>query len=280
MPDTTSNHAAPAALTESPRLPLPEMPSALTARAMSPAGRAVSRADLVYSQLRDDIFEMRLLPGDRITEGAVADRFDVSRTPAREALQRLQSDGLMQGYVRGGWEVVPIDFKRFDDLYEMRELIETFAVRKICSGTGVAAEHLGALLDALDAIWSVPTGKRMKDGRHVAMLDEAFHQALVDATGNGELMSELHRVTDRIRIVRRLDFVYGDCIASTYDEHAAILAAIRQHRADEALALLRSHIEDSHAAVRTLTLHRLHGARTGIVPTAPVRTPSGRRRTI
>ncbi|MBB5448171.1 DNA-binding GntR family transcriptional regulator [Paraburkholderia sp. WSM4177] len=61
-----------------------------------------------------------------MTEGSIADRFGVSRTPAREALQRLQSDGLMRGYVRGGWEVVPIDFKRFADLYEMRKLIETF----------------------------------------------------------------------------------------------------------------------------------------------------------
>ncbi|MGF6852747.1 DNA-binding GntR family transcriptional regulator [Paraburkholderia sp. CI3] len=79
-----------------------------------------SRADHVYVSVREDIFDMRLLPGDRVTEGSIAERFGVSRTPAREALQRLQSDGLMRGYVRGGWEVVPVDFKRFEDLYEMR----------------------------------------------------------------------------------------------------------------------------------------------------------------
>src|SRR5471030_927252 len=65
--------------------------------------RSASRAEHVYFSLRDDIFEMRLLPGDRLTEGGIAERFNVSRTPAREALQRLQTDGLMQGYVRGGW---------------------------------------------------------------------------------------------------------------------------------------------------------------------------------
>jgi hypothetical protein len=94
--------------------------------------RGRSCAEAVYLQLRDDIFELRLLPGERLTAGTIAERFGVSRTPAREALHRLQSDGLMQGHVRGGSEVVPIDFKRFDDLYEMRKLIETFAVRKLC----------------------------------------------------------------------------------------------------------------------------------------------------
>ena len=61
-----------------------------------------SLPEYVYARLREDIFEMRLLPGDQVTETEVAAYFKVSRTPVREALQRLQSDGLMQGYVRGG----------------------------------------------------------------------------------------------------------------------------------------------------------------------------------
>jgi DNA-binding GntR family transcriptional regulator len=279
MQDTPLGHLEPAA-SNAPRAPAPSIASAtpaLPVHAAAPLARAASRADHVYSQLRDDIFEMRLLPGDRITEGGVAERFEVSRTPAREALQRLQSDGLMQGYVRGGWEVVPIDFKRFDDLYEMRELIETFALRKIC---GASASDVAAMLDALEAVWSVPPAQRVSDGRDVAALDEAFHQALVDATGNGELMSALRSVTDRIRIVRRLDFVYGNCIASTYDEHAAILRAVREHRTEDAVALLESHIRGSRASVRTLTLHRLHGARTSVVPVAPGYAPARQRRTI
>jgi DNA-binding GntR family transcriptional regulator len=150
-------------------------------------GGAASRASYVYAQLRDDIFELRLLPGDRLTEGAIAERFNVSRTPAREALQRLQGDGLMQGYVRGGWEVVPIDFKRFDDLYEMRELIETFAIRRLCQRDTPLSPELNRLLDQLDAIWQAPPGARLTDGREVAVLDEAFHLALVSAADNDEL---------------------------------------------------------------------------------------------
>lgn len=244
---------------------------------------SISRADRVYAQLRDDIFEMRLLPGDRITEAGVAERFEVSRTPAREALQRLQADGLMQGYVRGGWEVVPIDFKRFDDLYEMRELIETFAVRKICNMLAAAeneTSQVRSMLDALAAVWAKPATEQMSDGREAAALDEAFHQALVEATGNAELASAMRNVTDRIRIVRRLDFVYGDCIAQTYAEHAAILRAIREARTDDALALLRDHIRTSRTEVSKLTLHRLQGARTSVAPAHPLQARARQRRTV
>jgi len=224
------------------------------------AVRGRSRAEVVYLQLRDDIFELRLLPGERLTEGAIAERFDVSRTPAREALQRLQSDGLMQGYVRGGWEVVPIDFKRFDDLYEMRELIETFAVRKLC--VAPSSEAVQRLLADLSEIWEVPRAARERDGRKVAELDEAFHYALVAATGNDELAAALERVTGRIRVVRWLDLVHGDCLDETYDEHCTILDAIRAGDGATALARMEAHIRGSQAEVRKLTLHRLHSVRT------------------
>jgi DNA-binding GntR family transcriptional regulator len=233
---------------------LPE-PFAAQAGDAAPA-RAGSLPEYVYARLREDIFEMRLLPGDQITETEIAAYFKVSRTPVREALQRLQGDGLMQGYVRGGWEVVPIDFKRFDDLYELRKLIEIHAVTRLCEGAVDAA-----LIDDLKALWCVPPAARLADGRAAAMLDEAFHQTLVRATGNLEMAGAFDRLTDRIRIVRRLDFVYGDCVQSTYDEHAAILARIAARDGAGAAALMTAHIEGSHAEVNQITLHRLHSAR-------------------
>lgn len=233
-----------------------------------------SRADHVYFSVRDDIFDMRLLPGDRMTEGSIADRFGVSRTPAREALQRLQSDGLMRGYVRGGWEVVPIDFKRFEDLYEMRKLIETFSVTRLFGADGTLSATALQMLERLDRIWNVPRAQRVRDGREMVALDEAFHEALVLAAGNEELSAAMQRVTDRIRVVRRLDLVYGDCIDDTYNEHIAILAAIRALAADRAVELLGRHIEGSRAEVRTLTSERLQRARTASEPhSAPYAPP-------
>ncbi|MEB0136501.1 GntR family transcriptional regulator [Actimicrobium sp. CCC2.4] len=227
---------------------------------VGPPPKNSSLPDYVYGNLRDDIFALRLLPGDQVTESDIAAYFDVSRTPVREALQRLQRDGLMQGYVRGGWEVVPVDFKRYEDLYEMRRVIELFAVTRLCQdGAGIDQ----SLIDGLHTAWCCPVEQRLVDGLQVAALDEAFHQTLVRATGNLEMATTFDRLTDRVRIVRRLDFLYGDCVQLTYDEHAAILAGIAARDGASALRLMTAHIEDSHVSVRQLTLHHLHTVRVG-----------------
>src|SRR5690606_28848046 len=102
---------------------------------------------------------------------------------------------------------------------------------------------------------------RSSDRERLADLDERFHIDLVAAAGNPEI-SRVHRAaTERIRIVRRLDFTQPDRIGKTYEEHGAILAAVLDGNAARATDLLRAHILDSQAAVRTITLHRLYSAR-------------------
>ncbi|MDF3836651.1 GntR family transcriptional regulator [Cupriavidus basilensis] len=223
--------------------------------------RVVSRAEAVYAQLRDDIFEFRLLPGDRFTEGEIALRLGVSRTPVREALLRLQSDALVQVYFRSGWEVVPLDFTRFDELYALRKLIETHAVRMLCTPTAPSVDR-GAPAQ-LAQFWCVPESERLEDGRVVAQHDEAFHAALVAAAGNREIAAVHRQVSERIRIIRRLDFTYAARVAATYDEHAAILREIQRQHVDQAMLLLSSHIEASRAEARKITLHHLQTIRTG-----------------
>lgn len=223
--------------------------------------RVASRAEAVYAQLRDDIFEFRMLPGDRFTEGEIAMRLGVSRTPVREALQRLQSDALVRVYFRSGWEVVPLDFTRFDELYALRKLIEINAVRRLCSDAMPAVDR-GALAQ-LVPFWCVPQDERLEDGRLVAQRDEDFHAAVVAAAGNREIATVHRQVTERIRIVRRLDFAYAARVTATYEEHAAILREIQRQRAEQAVLLLTSHIEESRAVVRRITLHRLQTIRSG-----------------
>ena len=118
------------------------------------------------------------------------------------------------------------------------------------------------MLDRLAAIWLVPVAERSADTVQVAQWDEAFHCALVAAAGNAE-MARVHRdVTDRIRIIRRLDFTKQARIDATYDEHAKILRAVQRKRGDQAALLLRAHIATSQAEVRKITLHQVHLART------------------
>lgn len=217
-----------------------------------------SRAEDVYDQLKQDIAGFHLVPGDRFTELELCERLRVSRTPVRQALFRLQQEGFVEVLFRSGWRVLPFDFERFDQLYDLRMVLETTAVERIC-GEHPRVDH--ALLRELAAIWHVPPALRGTDPVQVAAWDEQFHCALVAAAGNAE-MAKVHRdVTERIRIVRRLDFTQEARIAATYEEHGHILRAIERHRRDEATLLLRAHIGASQAEVRKITLHQVYLAR-------------------
>jgi DNA-binding GntR family transcriptional regulator len=210
---------------------------------------------MVYERLKQDIFDFRLLPGDRFTETEISERTHASRTPVREALYRLERDGYLEVMFRAGWRVKPFDFRQFEELYDLRVVLETTAVRRL-SEADARPE-----LDALRRVWNVPADERETAMREVARLDEAFHAALVASAGNRE-MSRVHaEVTERIRIIRRLDFTKAPRIDATYQEHAKILRAIAQRRADQAALLLRAHVEASKAEVRKITLHMLHEAR-------------------
>jgi len=220
--------------------------------------REGSRADEVYDQVKRDIESFRLVPGDRFTENEICERLGVSRTPVRQALFRLQSEGHVEVLFRSGWRVLPFDFSRFDQLYDLRLLLETTAVRRICEDYTRVDR---AQLDALAAIWLVPVARRSSDAHQVAQWDEDFHCALVSAAGNGE-MARVHRdVTERIRVIRRLDFTKQPRIDHTYEEHAKILRALKGKRAEQVVMLLSAHITASQLEVRKITLHEMHMAR-------------------
>lgn len=219
-----------------------------------------SRADEVHEQLKRDIAAFRLVPGDRFTETEVSERLGVSRTPVRQALFRLQQEGLVEVQFRSGWRVLPFDFDRFEQLYDLRMLLETTAVQRLCDDARRVDRQL---LDDLLAVWLVEPPQRSTDAVQVAEWDEAFHCALVEAAGNAE-MARVHRdVTERIRIIRRLDFSKQPRIDATYEEHARILRAVQRKRGDEAARLLRAHIQTSQAEVRKITLHQVYLARQG-----------------
>jgi DNA-binding GntR family transcriptional regulator len=219
-----------------------------------------SRADEVYDQLRHDVADFKMVPGDRFTESEISERLGVSRTPVRQALFRLQQEGVVEVLFRSGWRVLPFDFEQFEQLYDLRMVLETTAVHRLC-GDGEQVDR--AVFEALTAIWLVPTAQRSSDTVQVAQWDEAFHCALVAAAGNAE-MTRVHRdVTERIRIIRRLDFTRQPRIDATYDEHAKILKAVQRKRGDQAAMMLRAHIETSQAEVRKITLHQVHLARQG-----------------
>lgn len=215
-------------------------------------------AEQVYARLKEQFSGFEFVPGDRLSEGEVALRLGVSRTPVRQALFRLRDEGFVDVEAKSGWHVKPIDFQKLDDLYDLRMTLEAAAVARLC-GSRPAARR--SELEALKSVWLVPAAQRLSDPREVGELDEQFHGALVHAAGNAEV-ARVHRdVSDRIRVIRRLDFTRADRIAATYAEHGKILRAVMQLKPDAAQMLIRAHIEQSKIEVRKITLSTLYESR-------------------
>lgn len=222
-----------------------------------------SLAEQVYAHVKSQLFELVLLPGDAFAEADIVALTGVSRTPVRQALQRLAREGFVQVTSRSGWRVRPFDFERLEQLYDLRIVLELAAVGRLCRQPELAQSPVFAQL--IDT-WDVEPKDRLPVGRAAALLDEAFHCALVQATGNAE-MAAVHRdVTEAISIVRRLDFTQQARIERTYEEHWAILQAIAAQHEGQACHLLTAHIEASKAEVRKITLHNLQASRARYAP--------------
>ncbi|WP_338560906.1 GntR family transcriptional regulator [Erwinia sp. E_sp_B04_7] len=230
------------------------------------SGRGKARpealAEKVYQTIKNDIFDFRLMPGDRFSESEMATRMEVSRTPVRQALFWLEREGYVEVWFRSGWQVRQFDFGYFEELYDLRIVLECEAVRRLCS---LLPGRASELLNELQHFWV--DSPRLEEGKAVSWHDEAFHMAIVAAAGNSE-MARIHaEVTEKIRIIRRLDFTREDRIEATYNEHARILQAVLQQRTGEAQRILTDHISVSKAEVRKITLHMLQQAR--IQPDSP-----------
>ena len=130
-------------------------------------------AERIYLQLKADIFEFRLLPGDRFSESDVAQRMAASRTPVRQALFRLEREGYVEVLFRSGWQVRPFDFAYFEELYDLRIVLEQEAVKRLCEWPA------GETPAALAALNRFGQKRRVWRTAAVSQHDEQFHQALV-----------------------------------------------------------------------------------------------------
>jgi DNA-binding GntR family transcriptional regulator len=218
-------------------------------------------AEEVYLRLKQDIFDFRLFPGDRFSETDIAQHYGVSRTPMRDALFRLLREGYLEVGFRRGWKVCDIDFERLDQLYDLRIVLELAAIERVA---GTPPPHRA--IDALKALWCVAPEARESDPVRMFRLDEGFHRGLVEATGNAEMLRVHNEVTERIRIVRRLDFLKPHRTDATYEEHATMLTLIERGKLAEAGILLRAHVTQSKLEVRKITVSMLAQARHSKLP--------------
>jgi DNA-binding GntR family transcriptional regulator len=193
----------------------------------------------VYEILRNKAISYEFRPGERINEIELAEELDVSRTPVREALNRLISEGMMTFIPNKGFYRLPLDITEMTSLFEVRRTIEVAAARLACQ------RGSNASIAELDAFWSAA---RKRDLRklpfaEVASYDEQFHERLVAISGNAEYVRLLGMINARIRFVRTIALEHPRySLASGPKEHEAIIAALIKRDADACAAVLENHI--------------------------------------
>ncbi|MEV7451813.1 GntR family transcriptional regulator [Streptomyces nigra] len=195
-------------------------------------------ADRVYSHVKQGVLERRYEGGALLTEGELADAVGVSRTPVREALLRLEAEGLLKLYPKKGALVLPVSAQEIKDVVETRMLVEEHATRKAVPAPPGLLERLEELLERQKA--QAAAG----DLAGAAVTDRCFHAEIVRSGGN-EILSRLYdQLRDRqLRMGAAVMHSHPDRIAKTLGEHEEILTALRSGDAQAAVELVHRHID-------------------------------------
>lgn len=209
-----------------------------------------SRASELYDWLRSAIVSGELKPHDRLVETTLAELASVSRTPVREALQRLEVDGLVREGDGGGLEVCGFSLDELADLCAVRETLEGMA-------TGLAAVSRSNLeLATLRGI--ILQEEALVDDEnavHIRVeLNHSFHETLWRASRNRYLADELARLRNLIERLQDTTLRQSDRIEEAIREHVAIVEALERRDANEAEDLARQHFRNAMSRRLGMTL--------------------------
>ena len=201
----------------------------------SPRG---SRADFVYQSVRNAIWEGRFARGERIREEEIAESLGVSRTPVREALQRLQQRGLLAVRPGRGFAVVELSNRQVFDLYAMREILEGSAAR-------FAAQH--ATDSEIALLYQLQ--KQLSNEGHnllaLVTLNRHFHQRIYDATHNQYLLKMLDTLNDSMALLQNRTVGMPSRHGESDLEHLRIVRSIERRDQDAAEKAARHHIQQA-----------------------------------
>jgi len=212
--------------------------SATDIPSQGPEDANLSRGDFVYRHLRMGIRSGAFRPGDRLREAELAAQLNVSRTPIREAIRRLASDGLVEVAPSRGVMFIQLDKQQVRELYALREALEGTAAR-------LAAQH--ASPDEIMVMHELleKSGCMLGDPVATAQTNRIFHQSIHDAAHNRYLAQALRQLADSLALLPGTTYEAPGRSEAAQQEHVDILAAIEERDADKAETLCRQHIQAS-----------------------------------
>jgi DNA-binding GntR family transcriptional regulator len=196
------------------------------------------RSDLVSHTLREAIARGELKPGQRVMEVEVAEWLDVSRTPVREALHRMESEGMLAQEPRAGLVVASITRQAMLELYVMREVLEGTAAR-------LCARHASDL-ELIELEELIKREERLKgDFEALSRHNRLFHEAVHRGAHNRYLEKSLAAVNDSMWLLGKSQMLAPERAREARTEHAQIFEAIRRREPDTAEDAARSHVRSA-----------------------------------
>lgn len=209
-----------------------------SAVALARPGEPSLHKSALYADLKARILKLELKPGEPISEIALAGEYNVSRTPVREALQRLLADGLVDVRGRSGTFVSRIPIDQLPQAIIVRKALEGVTTRlAVKNATQSRLLELEARLERMREI--MPSG----DSEAFHLADEAFHATIAAMAGHPGIWTLVEHAKMHVDRYRRSSLPQEGRMARVIDEHAAIFAAIGAREADRAVALMEAHID-------------------------------------
>lgn len=197
-----------------------------------------SLTEKVYTMLRTEILTCILEPGKEVSEAELAERFDVSKTPVREALATLRSEGLVRTFPRRGYQIVPVTFGDMNELFDLRTILEAGAAELACKRiTDADIDNLNRLADVVYDRSEQPSLKRF------IQANRDFHVAIAKASGNERLHQLLARQIDELERFFYLGARLRDVSGETQSDHHAIVDILSKRDPDAARAVMIRHNE-------------------------------------
>ncbi len=194
--------------------------------------------DVVFHTLRQAILRGELKPGERLMEIHLAQKLGVSRTPVREAIRKLELEGLVRMIPRKGAVVAEITISDLEDVLEVRMALEELAVKLACRMlTPEQLDEIGGLADEFEqTLYGEDVGA-------CAQADMRFHEAIYAATGNGRLVQILNNLREQMYRYRMEYLKDRDAHQKLVQEHAEILESLADRDVERALEASGRHIE-------------------------------------
>lgn len=207
-------------------------------------GRAVSRqvlADHVYAELLESLMDGRLAPGAVVSIDGTARELDVSPTPVREALARLEHTGMVRRVALKGYRVAPVFTQEdFAELMEARLAIEPVNARLACAR--IDQRGLDELTEAVADLKSAPRGPSFAEFKDYLEADERFHQLIARQTGNQFMEAAYSSLGGQVQRFRLFGGVGITDAEHAIAEHQAVLDAVAAGDPDKAEAAMAEHI--------------------------------------